>query len=353
MRYLQLTFILFFYSISLFSSAQQPKTISIIAANTDEIYQALSVAKRRGGYTQILLKDSTYQLPRTLVISVPSVYIGSLSGQKERVILTGNGMQNTPQVDNLIYVAAPHFTLEGITLQQSGNHLVQVSGQDNADYFTMKHCILRDAYEQLLKVSNGGEISADYGVVENCTFEYSAGIGPQYYIGGIDAHGSKYWHITKNIFKDISSPSYHIAEHAIHFWNRSSQNIIENNIILNCDRGIGFGMGDKGNTGGTIKNNTIVHTKPLNPFADVGIILENSPNTLITNNRIYLSHSYKNAIEYRFQSTKGVIISQNITNKAIAARDGATALINKNAVNQSKEVVLDIPISVSETEIFK
>lgn len=318
----------------------QPVIKSIIAANVHEIYQALDIAHKRKGYTNILIKNGTYKLPSTLVIREPAITLTSLSGQRDKVILTGNGMKPGTGVDNLIYVSAAHFTLSGITLEQAGNHLIQISGSDNADYFSLSNCVLRDAYEQLLKVSFGGAISADYGVVENCIFKYTAGIGPQWYIGGIDAHGAKYWKVKNNIFNDIASPENKIAEHAIHFWNGSSQNVIEHNIIFECDRGIGFGMGKKGNQGGAISKNIIIHTKKYNRIADVGIILENSPDTLIDRNYIYLSHAYPNAIEYRFIETKAVVIQRNITNKKITSRDGGEAWLSQNSVNQPREKVL-------------
>jgi hypothetical protein len=210
--------------------------------------------------------------------------------------------------------------------------LIQIAGEQDADFPTLRNCVLQDGFEQLLKVSynRNTKVSSDNGLIDNCEFVYTAGIGPQYYIGGIDVHGGHNWVVRRSLFRGIASPGTRVAEHAIHFWNNTKDTLVEDNIIINCDRGIGFGMTNRPNLGGVIQNNLILHTSNKHPNADVGIILEESPHTKILNNNIYLEHSYNNAIEYRFPSTVNVEIRGNLTNKAIRKRDGASAKLTKN-----------------------
>jgi len=47
-----------------------------------------------------------------------------------------------------------------------------------------------------------------------------------------------------NRFEDIYCAGEGLAEHAVHFWKRSRGTLVENNIIVDCARGMGFGMGD-------------------------------------------------------------------------------------------------------------
>jgi len=305
-----------------------------------ELAKAIAKANSKGGNTLINLEPGTYKLKRTLDIRADHIILKSSTGRPEDVIIEGTGMSKKSKVKNLIRVLGKHFVLSSITLQKSGHHLIQIAGEHNADNPVIRDCILLDAYQQMVKVSydiqNKPEVSSDFGLVENCTFTYTAGIGPNHYIGGIDAHGSNGWVVRGNKFKDIASPSKKIAEHAIHFWNNTHNIIIENNLIENSDRGIGFGLGSKhknmvySNLGGIIRNNTIIHTDSDDPFADTGIALERSPQTIISNNNIWLGHDYRRAIEYRFPLTKNVLIKGNITNKAISSRNGGKAKLKSN-----------------------
>jgi hypothetical protein len=329
--------ILFFVHILLSTAyAQSPQKL-INVNNTQQLYAALKQANKYGN-TSIILADGEYKADKTLFIKGDHISLYSASGDRNSVVITGTGMKKSGEVNNLVRVSAKHFTLDGITLQQASNHLIQIAGEQDADFPTLRNCVLRDAYEQLLKVSynNKTKVSSDYGLIENCDFTYTAGIGPQYYIGGIDVHGGHSWVVRKSHFQGIASPDSKIAEHAIHFWNNTKNILVEDNTIVNCDRGIGFGMQRRANIGGIIQNNLILHSANNHPNADVGIILEESPATKVLNNKIYLAHNYNNAIEYRFSSTKDVEISGNLTNKSIRKRDGASAVLSNNT--RSKEL---------------
>jgi hypothetical protein len=170
--------------------------------------------------------------------------------------------------------------------------------------------------------------------------EYSAGIGPQWYIGGVDAHNVRNWIVRHNIFKAIRSPSGDVAEFTIHFWSGSADTLVEGNTIINCDRAIGLGLGDRGHQRGIVRNNMIYHNA-VEGFADVAIAVESAPDAQVYNNTIYQEHGYPNAIEYRFTATTGVLIANNLTNKAISGRDGATGSLSHNVTNAQASWFVD------------
>jgi hypothetical protein len=248
-------------------------------------------------------------------------------------------MSATAHVKNLLRVTGANFTIRDITLQKSGWHLLQIVGEANADYAIVRNVIFRDAYEQMLKVSidqSNYNNTGDNGLIDNSLFEYTAGIGPQYYIGGIDAHGGKNWVVRNNTFRSIISPSLTVAEFAIHFWNQSADPIVEKNVIVNCDRGIGFGLDSRGNTRGIIRNNMIYHATNAGQFADVGIYLDQSPGTQVYNNSMFMENSYPRSIEYRFAATTNVLVVNNLANKPMMARDGATGAAGSNVETASR-----------------
>lgn len=310
-----------------------------------ELLKAVTFLNKRGGNGTIFLHDGMYDVRQRLVFKAPDISLRSISGDREAVVLRGKGMKNSNNAEILIDVQAPNISIFGVTLEQSSHHLIQVKGDKGANNFRLSNCVLKDSYQQLLKVGRGRKSDSpgfsERGVIENCLFEYTAGIGPQFYIGGIDAHGARNWVVRRNIFRNIASPGPSVAEHAIHFWDQSQDNLVEFNVIENCDRGIGFGMGREPknvNRGGVIQNNIILHNQREHRFADVGIALENSPNTIVKNNVVLLQGDYRNAIEYRFSGTRDVVIENNVVNKAMKSRNnGSAKLVNNVAVDHLPE----------------
>lgn len=307
----------------------------VIISNATALHAALDEANRSGGQVDLLLEDGHYAVHRTLNVLASGISFASLSGQRDRVVLKGDAMSASAAIGNVIRVAGSDFHLKGVTVELCRHHAVQIAGEAGAHSPTLINCVFRDCFEQLVKISGsttGNLAPCLDGLVQDCLFEYTAGIGPQYYIGGIDGHGCRNWTVRRNVFRAIASPSYHVAEQAVHFWGVENI-LVEDNTIVDCDRGIQFGLGrDRSVRGGTIRNNVVFHADNGHPFADVGISLESSPDIEISGNTVVQRHPYPNAIEIRFPGTQGGVVTGNTVNKAIRMRDGGTARIDRNTM---------------------
>ena len=324
-------------TIALARAGTAPAQTVINVSNAAQLQSAVATVNAAGGNQTILLADGTYTVTSMLNITGPNVTIAGQAGHRANVIIQGDAMSATAAIGIVIRVDASNFTLHDVTVQRAGDHDIQIVGEDSAQSPVIRDCILRDAYEQLLKVSQDPahpSVTSNNGLVENCLFEYSAGIGPEYYIGGIDAHGSQNWTVRGNTFQNIISPSTSVAEFAVHFWDiPAANNLVERNTIINCDRGVGFGLDGRGNNGGIIRNNMIYHDANKGQFADSAISLTDSPNSQVYNNTILMLDSFPWAIDYRYTDTIGVLIENNATNLPIIARDGAVATVGHNVTN--------------------
>ena len=123
-----------------------------------------------------------------------------------------------------------------------------------------------------------------------------------------------------------------MAEHAVHFWNGARDTLVENNVIVNCSRGIGFGLGDAGggvgHYGGLIRNNALLADIPQ---YDTGIELHQARGSRVIHNTIAETERATNAfssIDYRFANTD-VEIRNNLVRR-ITQRDGGRATSSHN-----------------------
>lgn len=299
---------------------------TIAVGTVEELWAAFLEANEVGGNRTILIEDGNYEIASASnypYLTGSNMVIRSLSGNRDAVILTGQGMQSVaPGTETCLSLQGTNVTVADLTISSVGNHAISMI-DDGHLFHNIK---FQDTFEQMVKGNSVGD-GPDDCVLQCCYFEYTEGVGPQWYIGGIDIHGGNNWLVRDNVFFGIASPSQQIAEHAIHFWDDSGDNVVERNIIVNCDRGIGFGLGDSPNQAGVIRNNFIFNDG-LGLFSDVGISLESSPNTLVYHNSIHIE--FMNAIEYRFAETYDVSIVNNLCNRAITSRNGGEASVSNN-----------------------
>lgn len=322
-----------------------PETI-INVSTVSQLQAAVATANSQGGNVEIRLADGTYQITEQfgLLVTAPNVTFRSQSGNRASVVVRGDSSASNANIRFIFVAHAPGLVIQDLTAELCRWSVVQIEQQNGGNAVTLRNAVLRNSGEHIIKgtvantaVDSGGTS----GLVEDCWIGFTSGYAPQSYNGGIDVHNAKNWIVRRNWFQGIRSPDSTPCQHAVSFWNHCAGNEVYENIVLNCDRGIGFGLTDSAHTqniGGRIVNNFVCRTEAGNaPSVMIG--LEKSPGTKVFNNTVYSADNQGGlnaSIDYRFSATttaSGVEIRNNLCSHAVAARNGASAATGNNATN--------------------
>ncbi len=309
----------------------------------------------------IVLAPGTYPLLRWLRFAKQGMTLRSSTNRASDVILDAG---YSTDVLEAVVVTASDVTIAHVTIQRAEDHPIHVYPEDGTTNVTNLHVYgvtLIDGGEQFLKVNPNGARTAfvDGGTVECSTFRMTDTGRPHVerdpggcYTGGIDVHASRGWVVRNNHFEGIYCAGEGLAEHAIHFWRGAQGTRVENNVIINCARGVGFGMGSGtdvsarpgtqqlGHIDGIIRNNVIWATIP---YYDTGIELQQTSKPTVIHNTVVHAASATGAfssIDYRFAGTD-VVIRNNLTTR-ITVRDGATGTVDHNLENTPLTFFADV-----------
>ena len=302
----------------------------------------------------ILLADGTYVLTRSLYVNGRhNVTIRGTAGSTN-VVLVGQGMDNAGygQVPFGIWSNGTNTTIAHLTIRDTyDNEIIFNAGAQSPRVYCVR---LLNAGSQFIK-SNPTDVNAGIGVnngiIEYCWFEYTgsppgdhgSGIG---YFNGISAHAAQNWIVRGNLFKNLHNPdtAAYLWNPAVLFWRHSANTLTEQNIFLNVDRAVAYGLDNTtpyfDHAGGVIRNNFVV----LNPglmsasrkaSSDGVIIAWNSPGTYIDHNSFLLNSNEFYSVEFRFSTTTNGAARNNLADAPIHLRDSATATLSGNLLTAS------------------
>ncbi|MBI4821870.1 MAG: right-handed parallel beta-helix repeat-containing protein [Deltaproteobacteria bacterium] len=317
--------------------------------------------------TTILLEDGVYRMSardegsRRIQLAARGLTLRSANGDAERVIIDGEYLTR-----EMITVGADDITIAHLTIQHAIDHPIHVSPSSSGDDVTgtlIYGARILDGGEQFVKINSNGtrDAWADFGRIECSFFQLTPAGRPRVerasggcYTGGIDAHGARGWVVRSNTFRDLYCAGEGLAEHAIHFWTGSRDTVVENNTIMNCARGIGFGLvesgearsysddpypdvGYVGHYDGLIRNN-VIHSDI--EFFDTGIELDQARGARVYHNTVVgAGGSFFSSIDYRFPNTR-VVLRNNLTRR-ITMRNGAAGEVDHNRETTSLEDFAD------------
>ncbi len=298
----------------------------------------------------VRLADGTYDLREALVFATPGVTLRSASGNRAAVVVDGG---YTPgdgyHTDFLVKIQASAVTVADLTLRYATYHPIQIYGPGTPIAGILIHNVaLVDPGEQAIKINPVGSGWIDDGTVECSTIELTELGRSQVrdcYTGGIDAHAAQGWTVRNNRITGFWC-ELGLSEHAIHFWRGSRDTVVEGNVVVDCARGIGFGLGTDpgprsypddpypglvvGHYDGIVRNNFVAAAAPALFAAeygfDSGIGLEQARGAVVLHNTVASSQApASSSIEWRFANTL-VHLANNLVSGWTSARDGAIAL---------------------------
>ena len=308
--------------------------------------------------TTILLENGTYDLSggdgsSRLSFYTTNVTLRSLSGDRNGVIL--DGAYGTSEI---ISISASDVTIADLTVMRAYAHPIHISGQPGNPISGILIHNLRivDPREQAIKVNPVGDGYIDNSTIECCSIELTnvgrTNVNPDpggCYTGGIDVHQARGWVVRRNRIEGFWCDSG-LSEHGIHFWKCCRDTLVEENVIVDCARGIGFGLsetgscrtypddpypaaGFKGHIDGIIRNNFVAATDNdllTSPDGfDTGIAVTQAYGAKIVHNSVASTTPPYTSIEWRFPNSV-VEISNNVVTKNLLQRDGASATLDGN-----------------------
>lgn len=316
-------------------------------ASTDALERAIRDARPGDS---IVIADGDYTLQRTLEVVTPGVVIRSRSGDPGKVVIHGRGMTNDT-VGVGVGVNAPEVTVAGVTIRDLGFHAIQVRGERGASRFSLINSRLQDTGQQLLKVSLAASpVYADDGTVACSEFSYSDH-APSDYTNGVDVLGGRNWTIRDNRFLRIRGPQAGnwSAGPAILVWAAAEDTVVERNVVIDCFRGIAFGLAPGtasyrrnderryDHLRGVIRNNVVVN---LNAWADEAIEANGARDARIEHNTVLVEGAAPWSIGVRFVSATAVV-ANNLTNRQVLLRNGGSATQSGNVTNATREWFVD------------
>lgn len=296
--------------------------------------------------TTILLHDGFYDMSGgdetyRLIFLTPGLTLRSASGNREAVVLDAGYGTN-----ELLSIQASDTTIADLTLMRASDHPIHVSSPGIVISGVLLHNLhVIDPGEQAIKVNPGSAGgSVDHSTLECSRIELTDDGRPHVsncYTGGLDAHAATGWLIRRNRIEGFWC-DVGLSEHGIHMWNRCVDTVVEENLIIDCARGIGFGLGagDAGHDGGIIRNNFIA-AGDSGLFAsssgfDSGISLWGADDAEIYHNTVASTQQPSaSSIEWRFIATS-VTLANNLVTYRIWDRGGdSTVLTNIEYAPQS------------------
>jgi hypothetical protein len=251
----------------------------------------IAAVKQAKPDSTILLEDGHYRMPHDVTLRASGVTIRSASGQRDKVVIDGEGADLTshanplPGAPAILRIThAQRVTVADVTFRNSPKYAVVFYGDGEVHNLTVHNVVFHNIWVRGLKGTHParpddrdlGErnfppekvelVRPRDGRVRHCLFycdhiktDRTDGFDGDY-ISGIDCMGLKDWVFSDNIFANIRGANGG-GRAGIFIWQGATNVVCERNLFIACDRGISFGNYSQKTvsvTGGAIRDNRFV-----------------------------------------------------------------------------------------------
>lgn len=329
---------------------------SIIRVSTEGQLQS-AVQNAQSG-TTILLSAGTYNLSSTLYVRTSNISIRGDGDSCDQVSLVGLGMDNANYgaVPHGIWSDAANLSIMNLTIRDVYFHgVIFNSGAQSPTIYSVQ--VLDTGQQPVKSNPTSYGVGVNNGVVKYSRFAYTngtpktdhgAGVG---YTNGVDVHGGAGWLIGNNRFENFHTPdsASWLWNPAILMWNGARDTIAENNVFINVDRAIAFGLMERGgsydHSGGIVRNNMVymspnLYSADRKAGSDGTIIVWNSPGTVVAHNSLNTNGNIVRSIEFRF-NTAGASAINNLADVSIGSRNSAVFSQSGNFVGTNSGMFQD------------
>jgi len=266
---------------------------------------------------------------------ITNIQIRGATNNPGDVVIHGAGMLEPIVPYGFQLFTARDVTIANLSIGRVYYHAIGIEGVQGARNVRVYNVRAFDAGQQIIKGSGAG---ADDVLIEFADVYYTQGAlahphgSPpnSCYTNGIDVTGGHRWIIRDSRIARIRCQNNALAGPAILIWQGSSDTLIERSTIVDSSRGIALGLiGSADHAGGIVRNN-VVRWNPAAGYAVDVPIYTTSPGARILHNSVLTRGRYGNAIEVRFAGASNVTVAGNLTDAAIAGRDGAVPVQGVN-----------------------
>ncbi len=248
---------------------------------------------------EIVIAPGSYHVTNSLYVTTADLTFRGSSGDRDDVVLYGNGMNTESGVLEGFWAAASGIRLENVTIRDFWHHGIHICGNPYADNVVVSNVKTINCGERHVKGSSSSGIS-DNVLIEDLWMEQTEEYLPRpghsvdeyNYIGGIDAMHHQGWTIRRATGVNIRGATGG-GRAAIFLWNGVENVTIEQSVIIRCGHGISIGnpSGPNGShvdpwhaVGGMIRNNVILRRAET---VDWALELDNTKDFEVYNNTIY------------------------------------------------------------------